>query len=232
MDIALTTDFRSIPINRDSVKGLCLKGFEHLDVTSIPFDEPPENNREIFKLMKSTRSRCTVCFDFTSNGSTYRVYVKRYRTWRWLRKIGYFFVPSKAMREWRLGHKLLEKGIKTPLPVVAANLKCGPFIKENYHRFRHPVFQAHIYASLIATLLAFIHGVPLLIGDLAMVISGAIAGFSMLVLSASGYIMWRKQKPFWSNRESRQAIRWMHRQWLFTGLTVLGLFLHLVILED
>lgn len=132
MDIALTDDLRTIPINRNSVKGLCLRGFEHLDVTSIPFDEPAEENQELFKLMKSTKSRCTVCFDFTTNGNTYRIYVKRYRTWRWSRKLGYLFVPSKAMREWNLGHALLEKGFKTPIPVVAADLKSGPLVKENF----------------------------------------------------------------------------------------------------
>ena len=106
------------------------------------------------------------------------------------------------------------------------------FIKVNYHRFRRPVFLVHVYASLIATLLAGIHGIPLLIGDEGMVLSGILAGGSMLILSLSGFVMWRRQKPFWSNRDSRKAIRWMHRQWLFTGLTVLGLFLHLVLLED
>ena len=106
------------------------------------------------------------------------------------------------------------------------------FIKVNYHRFRQPVFLVHIYTSLIATLLAGIHGIPLIIGDKGMVISGLIAGSAMLILSLSGFVMWRRQKPFWENRESRKAIRWMHRQWLFTGLTVLGLILHLVFLED
>ncbi|MCG3219499.1 MAG: hypothetical protein KAR35_10855, partial [Candidatus Heimdallarchaeota archaeon] len=31
------------------------------------------------------------------------------------------------------------------------------FIKVNYHRFRQPVFLVHIYASLIASVLAIIH---------------------------------------------------------------------------
>ena len=113
--------------------GECVKGFEHLDINSIPFDELAHKGiDQPFNLLKSTKSRCTVSFEFTTNGLTRVVYVKRYKVLRPLRRIGYLFVPSKSTREWKLGYSLIKRGIHTPLPVVRAEFKKGPFVIENY----------------------------------------------------------------------------------------------------
>lgn len=120
------------PYRCGRLKGLCLKGFENLDIRSIPFDKPCKDYTGLYRLLKRTRSRCVVSFDFTTGGVTHRIYAKRYRVWRITRKLGYLFIPSKCIREWRLGFSLLKKGIKTPLPVIAAESRVGPFVKENY----------------------------------------------------------------------------------------------------
>lgn len=114
------------------LKGICLKGFENLDITSIPFDNHRSEYSGNYLLLKRTRSRCTVSFDFKTGELTHRIYVKRYRVWKLTRKLGYCFIPSKCLREWRLGCSLLKKGILTPVPLIAAEYLTGPFVKENY----------------------------------------------------------------------------------------------------
>jgi tRNA A-37 threonylcarbamoyl transferase component Bud32 len=114
------------------LKGLCLKGFEDLDIRSIPFDKPVREYTGFYRLLKRTRSRSIVSFDFTTGGVTHRIYAKRYRVWRLTRRLAYLFIPSKCINEWRLGFSLLKKGIMTPLPLIAAEYRAGPFIKENY----------------------------------------------------------------------------------------------------
>jgi len=125
-------DFTARKYSSGPITGICLKAYNHLDIQSVPFDQLKEEPMEPFKLEKSTRSRCTVSFDFTGNGSTKRIYVKRYRVWRIARKLGYLFISPKAYREWKLGYSLLQRGITTPIPLVAAMWKKGPFVKENY----------------------------------------------------------------------------------------------------
>ena len=114
------------------LKGLCMEGFENLNVGTVPFNQRRFPEDSPFFLHKASRSRCTISFNFTSKGITRRVFAKRYRTWRFSRKLGYLFVPSKALTEWRLAFALLDKKIYTPLPLVVAELKIGPFIRENY----------------------------------------------------------------------------------------------------
>ena len=123
---------RLVPYKYGSLNGYCVKGYENLNIPSIPFDDLKNNPTEPFELMKSTKSRCTVRFDFICNGRKNRIYVKRYKTWRRLRRIGYLFVKSKARREWLLGFELLNRGINTPLPLVMAEKKNKQFVTENY----------------------------------------------------------------------------------------------------
>jgi tRNA A-37 threonylcarbamoyl transferase component Bud32 len=120
------------PYRCGPLKGVCLQGFENLDIASIPFDKHKREYSGYYSLLKRTRSRCTVSFDFTSGEQTHRIYAKRYRVWKFTRRLGYCFIPSKCIREWRLGFALLKKGILTPVPLVAAESRIGPFVKENY----------------------------------------------------------------------------------------------------
>jgi tRNA A-37 threonylcarbamoyl transferase component Bud32 len=126
------TDINTVPYIDSSIKGICIKGYENLRISEIPFDNIKNEFTENYHIMKSSRSRCTLRFDYKHDGRFKRLYVKRYLTWRFSRKIGYLFVPSKAKREWHLGYSLLKLGFKTPLPLLVAEKKIGPFIKENY----------------------------------------------------------------------------------------------------
>ena len=121
-----------IPYKNNVLKGLCIKGMQTLDLLSIPFDDTSKRSQPPWRLEKSTRSRCTISFEFILNGEIKRIFAKRYKTWRWLKKLEYLFHPPKAFREWQAGLKLLEMGITTPQPLLYAVEKKGVFVKNNY----------------------------------------------------------------------------------------------------
>lgn len=121
-----------VPYQKKELTGLCIKGMENLGLLSIPFDDPYKRSQLPWRLEKSTRSRCTISFEFVINGEMKRIFAKRYKTWRWLKKIEYLFHPPKAFREWQAGMQLLEKGIKTPPPLLYAVERKGLFVQNNY----------------------------------------------------------------------------------------------------
>jgi tRNA A-37 threonylcarbamoyl transferase component Bud32 len=125
-------DFSIVRYKHGLLTGYCLKGYEQLDINSIPFDELIHHPMEPYRLLKSTKRRTTVSFPFQSDSGTNRIFAKRYKVWRYLRKLGYLFVSPKAFREWNLGFELLRLGIKTPLPLIVAARRRGPFVCENY----------------------------------------------------------------------------------------------------
>ena len=99
-------------------------------------------------------------------------------------------------------------------------------IKTVYQKSRYPLLLIHYLTMIIATITAGIHGLYLLDDDLAVTIFGAISVFAMVILSISGILIWRKFNPIWKYRESRTALRYVHRQWLFSGIFLAGLLLH------
>ncbi len=123
-----------IPFSQGGLNGLCHEGMENFDLAAVPFDRLARREKiPGFELIKSTRSRCTIRMEFKQpDGQIRRLYVKRYRTWRFLRKIAYLFIPSKAMLEWRLGHDLVHRGIMSPPPLLVAEERAGLFIRNNF----------------------------------------------------------------------------------------------------
>ena len=96
-----------------------------------------------------------------------------------------------------------------------------------YKQFRSPLLLIHNFSMIAATILGIIHGIVMGIEEEA-AIFGWIAAISMIILSFSGFVIWFKLKPIWSNRESRKFIRFLHRQWLFSGIFCVFLFIHLI----
>jgi hypothetical protein len=105
------------------------------------------------------------------------------------------------------------------------------FIKETYSKLKSPFLNLHNVTMFLATLAAVIHGLVLGEAGEAIGISGWIAAIFMIVLSLSGAIIWLRFRPIWTYRTSRTHIRFIHQQWLFSGLMVLALIFHLFI-ED
>jgi len=101
------------------------------------------------------------------------------------------------------------------------------FIREFYRKFRQPLITLHYIVNIAATITAIVHGILLSSSELPLVIAGWVAVGSMILLSLSGILIWARFKPIWTYRESRTALRLVHRQWLFSGIFLLGFLVHL-----
>lgn len=112
----------------------------------------------------------------------------------------------------------------------AGDLK--PKIKEIYQKCRSPLLLLHNIVMILATIVGIIHGVFLGKHTKPIGIVGWLAVSLMTILSVSGYLIWQKFKPVWNYRKSRTQIRWLHKQWLFSILLIIFLFLHLNVFDD
>lgn len=101
-------------------------------------------------------------------------------------------------------------------------------IRSTYKTWRKPLLNLHFWVNIGATVAALIHGYFLFDEELKMVITGSIATLAMLLLSVSGILIWKRFKPIWDYRTSRTALRYVHRQWLFTSVFLFGLTLYLM----
>lgn len=101
-------------------------------------------------------------------------------------------------------------------------------IRSTYKTWRKPLLYLHYWVNIGATIAAIIHGYILFDEELKMLITGLIATLAMFLLSVSGILIWKRFKPIWDYRTSRTALRYLHRQWLFTGIFLIGLILHLM----
>lgn len=102
-------------------------------------------------------------------------------------------------------------------------------IKFVYQKSRYPLLLIHYLTMIIATIAAGIHGFFLLDDDLFVTIFGSISVLAMVTLSISGILIWRKFNPIWKYRDSRTALRYVHRQWLFSGIFIAALLLHFAV---
>jgi hypothetical protein len=101
-----------------------------------------------------------------------------------------------------------------------------------YMRSRKPLFYVHLSANTLATLVAIIHGLSVELEEINMVSSGVIATVFMLLLTLSGFVIWKKFWPFWSNRDSRKFINAIHQQWLFSVMLIIFVGDHLFIFNN
>lgn len=98
-----------------------------------------------------------------------------------------------------------------------------------YMKLRIPTFLVHTLISLVATVIAVVHGLTVEQEGDFIFYTGWAAAVMMGIISITGLVMWRKYWPLWTTLETRKIVSFVHRQWLFTGLLGLFLFLHLVV---
>lgn len=96
-----------------------------------------------------------------------------------------------------------------------------------YRRFRKPLLYLHSIVLFASTITAGIHGFLFLEGESEAVVSGSIAFAFMVLLSLSGIFIHYKFRPVWEYRKAKTAIRFVHRQWLFSILVIIALIFHL-----
>lgn len=101
-----------------------------------------------------------------------------------------------------------------------------------YKKSKGPMLTIHNTTMIIATIFALIHGIFLGDDFEAIGLSGWLAAILMVILSLSGLIIWARFRPIWDYRTSRTQLRFIHQQWLFSGIMVVALVFHTVILED
>lgn len=115
------------------LRGLCVEGYETLDLSAIPWDTLKDDPDTDHELAKSSRTRRVVRTEFTPAGSHARaVYAKRVLVLDWKKRFGDLFARSKARHEWAAGYRLLSMGIATARPVVCAESWRGPWSQANY----------------------------------------------------------------------------------------------------
>lgn len=100
-------------------KGEALSDHRGYDFAGVPWMRVRREGRIIgdFECVKSSNSR-RVLRHVPEAGPA--VYVKRYLVNNWRRRIGVRLLGTRAGREFHLGHRLIEAGIATPVPLAWA----------------------------------------------------------------------------------------------------------------
>ncbi len=99
--------------------------------------------------------------------------------------------------------------------------------KDIFFRIRPYLYTIHAWALIASTIFAVVHGLFLL-NELQFVqITGIIAALAMVLSSISGFLIWRKVRVIWSNKEARTLVRTSHKQWTLTIILLVFLFIHL-----
>lgn len=107
--------------------------------------------------------------------------------------------------------------------------KYGDIQKESikwYRKLRKPLLWIHNISLIIATILGLVHGLFLLDDDFGVVYTGVFAVLFMVLLSTSGLIIYYKYRPIWNKRQIKGAVRYVHRQWVYSLLFVIYILLH------
>jgi len=97
-----------------------------------------------------------------------------------------------------------------------------------YKQFRKPLLLFHNIIMVVATIVGGIHGLLLLNSEYRVAVySGVAAVVVMLILCASGIFMFFKFRPVWTKDATKGLVKYVHRQWLFSGILIITLLIHL-----
>jgi tRNA A-37 threonylcarbamoyl transferase component Bud32 len=83
-------------------------------------------------VVKQGRSALVVRVDLPIGGAETRTAYKRCGSRSWLRRIARGMRPSSAVRNFRLGHRLLKLGIETPRPLIAVSPRWHNLLRPSY----------------------------------------------------------------------------------------------------
>lgn len=130
------------------------------------------------------------------------------------------------------GYIVLRRGYVYSRKFLENDIELREFVKVTYNRAKGPLLALHNILMICGTIVGIIHGLLLMNANIFSVTFGWIAAGAMIVLSVSGIIIWLRFKPIWDYRQSRTLVRFVHRQWLFTGIFVFFLLLHIAFGHD
>lgn len=83
---------------------------------------------ERWRIVKEASTRRVVVYERPSPSET--LYIKWVQIRGWKKRLGSALRPSKAVREFQLGRALLGKGYLTPTPLLFAERRRGPFLRD------------------------------------------------------------------------------------------------------
>ncbi len=134
--------------------------------------------------------------------------------------LGSLFVILKRLQVFS---KLYLKGIEYEEVQITRK-----FISRFYREYRKPAFYLHAVTTFTATIVAALHGWLMGLQYDWVTYFGGLAVVSMIIMSLSGIVMWLKFWPLWEFEETKTMIKWIHRQWFFTGLMSVGTLIHFI----
>lgn len=123
--------FNIIDYTDKDLIGKAIDTFKNIKISEIPFDGLRQADNPLYTLVKATHTRSVAKFTNTSNNNVI-LYAKRHKARNWLKIIVTLFRKTKSRREWEIGFKLIERDIVTALPIIYAEKKIGPFVKEDF----------------------------------------------------------------------------------------------------
>ena len=117
-----------------SLRGLCVEGYETLDLFKIPWDEIKKKQFPGYELVKASHTRRVIKMQFSPGGTgdLVTLYLKRMRVRKLRRAVGCLFTDSKGCGEWNLGYRVRKHNILTPLPVIYAERRAYGILRESY----------------------------------------------------------------------------------------------------
>lgn len=114
--------------HRGEYEGQCLPHLEDFDLGALPWNQAPSGTRPTpdkpvvrVKGSKSNLKRQVLCFEAPDpQGRSVRLYAKRNSHNSAVKRQLAKWRPSKARGEWQRGHRLIELGVPTALPLLWA----------------------------------------------------------------------------------------------------------------
>ena len=129
--------------------------------------------------------------------------------------VGFFYVIF--MRSYILIRKYVNKEAH---PIIIETSKLF------YSNFRKPLFFLHASINIIAIFFGIYHALLVEVKSELQANLGWLAIAIMIALSISGFIMYFKLRPIWSNKDARSMIRVSHRQWMLSFTLIIILLIH------
>lgn len=99
-------------------------------MADVPWESLRRGPVEHWRLVKEASNRRVVVYERQSPSET--LYVKWVQIRGWKKRLGSALRPSKAVREFELGRALLAAGYLTPTPLLFAERRRGPFLRDAF----------------------------------------------------------------------------------------------------
>jgi tRNA A-37 threonylcarbamoyl transferase component Bud32 len=117
-------------VSQGEIKGWVREDIFHLLPPHF-FRDPVSAVKEMDgKVLKESRVRWAAIFTLQNKQ---RIFLKRDKTKDWIESLKYFFLPSKARKEWFVAHELQKRNLNIPRPLGWLEKVHRGFVQESYY---------------------------------------------------------------------------------------------------